>query len=83
MRDYALNHAQSYEAAGAASLLGRLLRNWRARRAVSRLDRLDEFLLRDIGVTRDEVRWAACLPLTVNAALALEERSIMRRKGRP
>jgi hypothetical protein len=28
------------------------------------------------------VRWAAGLPLTVNAALALEERSQLRRNGR-
>ena len=81
MRDYALNHAQSYEAAGGGSLLARLLRNWRARRAVSRLDRLDEYLLHDIGITRAEIRWAAGLPLSVNAALALEERGLQRRRS--
>uniref|UniRef100_UPI0035934666 DUF1127 domain-containing protein n=1 Tax=Aestuariivirga sp. TaxID=2650926 RepID=UPI0035934666 len=69
MRDYALNHARSFEAAGALSVFGRLLRNLRARRAVTRLDRLDDYMLRDIGVTRDEIRWAAGLPLSVNAAL--------------
>ena len=58
MRDYALNRAQSAEATGAFSLFGRLLSNWRARRALSRLDTLDDFLLRDIGVTREEVLWA-------------------------
>ena len=36
-------------------------------------------MLRDIGVLRDDVRWAAGLPLTVNAAVALEERSHQRR----
>ena len=51
-----------------------------ARRVAART--LDEYLLRDIGVTRAEVRWAAGLPLTVNAALALEERSQLRRNGR-
>ena len=35
-------------------------------------------MLRDIGVTREELRWAAGLPLTVNAALALEERATRR-----
>ena len=80
MRDYALNRAQSAEAVGAFSLLWRVMANWRARRAVSRLDRLDDFLLRDIGLTREELRWAAGLPLSVNAALALEERSLQRRR---
>ena len=79
MRDYALSHANSFEAAGAASLLSRIFRNWRARRAVVRLDTYDDFMLRDIGVSRDDINWAAGLPLTVNAALALEERSRQRR----
>jgi uncharacterized protein YjiS (DUF1127 family) len=80
MRDYALSHARSFEAAGAASLLFRVIRNWRARRAVSRLDSFDEYMLRDIGVTRGDVRWASGLPLTVNAAIALEERSHQRQR---
>ena len=75
MRDYALTMAQAQEATGSASILGQLIRNWRARRAVARLDRLDEHMLRDIGVTREDVRWAAGLPLTVNAALAMDERA--------
>ena len=49
MRDYALSRAQSAEATGSASILGSLIRNWRARRAVARLDLLDDRMLRDIG----------------------------------
>ena len=78
MRDYALSHAGAYEAAGPSSVVARLLRNWRARRAVARLDHLDDHMLRDIGVTRGDVHWAVGLPLTVNAALALEERGRQR-----
>jgi len=81
MRDYGLSRARSAEAFGAFSLLGRVIANWRARRAVARLDELDDFLLRDIGMTREDVRWAAGLPLNLNAALALEERSLRRRHG--
>ena len=82
MRDYALNHATSLETPATRSLLSRLLRNWRARRAVSRLETFDDYMLRDIGVSREDVRWAAGLPLTVNAALALEERNQLRKNGR-
>ena len=34
-----------------------------------------------LGVARGDVRWAAGLPLTVNAALALEERAWTRRRS--
>ncbi len=40
---------------------------------------LDHRLLDDMGVTREEVLWAASLPLEVNAALALRERAAERR----
>jgi uncharacterized protein YjiS (DUF1127 family) len=82
MRDYALHRAEAAEATGAFSLLWQLIGNWQARRAVAGLDRLDDFLLQDIGVTRDELHWAAGLPLSVNAALALEERAMKRRRSR-
>lgn len=82
MRDYALSRAEAAEATGSLSLLWSLIRNWRARRAVDRLDALDDHLLHDIGVTRSDLRWASGLPLSVNAALELEERATRRRRGR-
>lgn len=81
MRDYALHHSASYGDAGTGSFLGRVIRNWLARRAVTRLEEFDDYMLRDIGVTRGDVHWASGLPLSVNAALALEQRSIQRRKA--
>jgi uncharacterized protein YjiS (DUF1127 family) len=82
MRDYALSRAQSLgEIRG--SWLSRLVRNWKARRRVSELENYDDFLLHDIGVTREEIRWAAGLPLTVNAAIALEDHAFRRRKDLP
>jgi len=83
MRDFALNHARAYEATGSASFLFRLAQNWFARRSVAELDRLDDYLLRDIGVTRDDVRWASHLPLTMNAAAELENRASRRRSFPP
>jgi uncharacterized protein YjiS (DUF1127 family) len=74
MRDYALNEA-IFRGEFGSPWLSTLWRNWKARRAVARLEDLGEHLLADIGVTRAEVRWAKGLPLSVNAALALEERS--------
>jgi len=80
MRDFAMNHAASYGEAGHESVLSRLVRNWLARRAVGRLEAYDDHMLQDIGVSRTDVEWAAGLPLSVNAALALEDRSFRRRR---
>jgi uncharacterized protein YjiS (DUF1127 family) len=82
MRDYALSRAESLGEIG-VPWLSRLYRNWKTRTRVARLEHYDDFLLADIGVTRDEVRWAAALPLNVNAALALEDRAFRRRKSDP
>jgi uncharacterized protein YjiS (DUF1127 family) len=58
-----------------ASFLVRVAENWQARRSVRKLLDMDDYMLRDTGTSRGDVEWAAGLPLTVNAALALEERS--------
>ena len=79
MRDYALNRAISLGEYGAVSFIRRLLRNWKAKRRIAALGNFDDYMLQDIGITRDEVQWAAGLPLTVNAAVALEERAFRRR----
>lgn len=81
MRDYVLNQAISQGEFGLVPFLRRVTRNWKAKRRIAALADLDDYMLRDIGVTRDEVQWAAGLPLTLNAALALEERAFRRRRA--
>jgi uncharacterized protein YjiS (DUF1127 family) len=81
MRDYALHRAESLGEFGIVSFVRRLVRNWKAKRRIVALGNFDDYMLQDIGITRDEVEWAAGLPLTVNAAVALEERAFRRRHG--
>ena len=81
MRDYALNQALSRGEYGIVYFLRRVSRNWKAKRRIASLGNFDDYMLRDIGVTRDEVQWAAGLPLTVNAAVALEERALRHRQS--
>ena len=67
---------------GSASLLQTIsgwYRNWLARRQVRRLAEYDTRMLMDMGVTRDEILWASRLPLSVNAAWELRQRSRARR----
>lgn len=67
---------------GLASLVGALLRLralWRARREMARLARLDDRMLRDIGVERADVDWALLQPWSVDPTLVLAERVRSRR----
>ena len=81
MRDYVLNQAISQEEFGLVPFLRRTARNWKAKSRIAALSNFDDYMLRDIGITRDEVQWAAGLPLTVNAAIALEEKAYRRRQS--
>jgi uncharacterized protein YjiS (DUF1127 family) len=83
MKDYALHMAQNSGSLAGNGILARIWQNWRAKKAVATLDRLDDHALRDIGLTRDQVLWAKVLPLNVNAVLALEECMRQRNTARP
>lgn len=73
MKNYALHQAQFSGSLPGHGILARLLQNWHAKRAVTRMSLFDDHMLRDIGLTRADVEWAANQPLTINASLALEE----------
>jgi hypothetical protein len=74
MRDYALNRSANFDDVIGGSFIHRIARNWRARRAVVRLENLDDCLLLDAGLYRSDLHWAAGLPLTINPELALKKR---------
>ena len=78
MRDYVLSRAIAAGEMGGWSV-SRFLRRWRARRSIRKLTEFDDYMLADIGMNGCDLRWAAGLPLTVNAAIALEERAWQKR----
>lgn len=59
--------------------LVRTYHNWKTRGQVRNLAHYESRMLDDMGVTRDEVLWAAHLPLNLNAAWELRHRSRTRR----
>ena len=81
MSDRVFEQSQPVHVGHLLAQWSRLYRNWKARRAVRKLQDRDDHTLDDIGVTREEVAWAAGLSLTQNAARRLEDVSYRRRKA--
>ena len=59
MRDYALHQAHSRLAYGRLTGLIRLVKNWKQRNDAKRMLAMDDYMLRDIGVSRGELEQLA------------------------
>lgn len=79
MRDLTLTQTIGRDAAGAFAGLRRIAANWLRRRRLRRVDDLDDHILSDIGVTRDELRAALKLPLSVDPIWELNSQARRRR----
>ena len=66
MRDFIFHQAQVRDSAFVFPKLRRLIRSWLARRNLKRLEQLDDYLLNDIGLTRDDIRYALSRPYDVD-----------------
>lgn len=78
MRDYILSQAQSRETLGFVATAKRVVRNWKHHRALSQLLKLDDYLLRDMGLSRSLLEHLAALPLTVD--VDWEQERVLRKK---
>ncbi len=81
MNDYAHHQATVSGSLEGEGIISRLIHNFQARRTVKQLSQMDDYILRDLGVTREEINWAYSQPFYVNAANALEDRSSTRRRA--
>jgi uncharacterized protein YjiS (DUF1127 family) len=78
MRDYALTQAEGRDHASVFSGFIQLFINWRRRKTLRTLVALEDHMLRDIGVSRDEVYRLMKLPLSVDPLWELERQSRVR-----
>jgi len=66
MREYVANEARSRLSTFSFSTLRQLVRNWRCRKQLHKLHGLDDYQLKDIGLTRGQLRLISGLPLSVD-----------------
>ena len=66
MRNYVIMQVQQREAYGRFTVFMRIWRNWKHRKDVRRLLEMDDYMLRDVGLTRETLDQIAKLPLTAD-----------------
>jgi uncharacterized protein YjiS (DUF1127 family) len=66
MRDYILTQAETVDKTFTFPALNRIVANWRKRRQLRQLEQLDDHVLMDIGLTRDELIRVQRSPLSVD-----------------
>jgi uncharacterized protein YjiS (DUF1127 family) len=71
MRDYILNQAETADKTFTFPALNRIVANWRKRRQLRQLELLDDHVLMDIGLTRDELIRVQRVPLAVDPVTEL------------
>ena len=73
MRDYIVEQANFRSRTYAFSWLRRVIRNWLSRRYLRKLEQFDDYLLSDIGLTRDDLRYGQSLPHDVDPIAELTQ----------
>jgi uncharacterized protein YjiS (DUF1127 family) len=71
MRDYILTQAESVDKTFTFPALNRIVANWRKRRQLRQLEQLDDHVLMDIGLTRDELIRVQRSPLGIDPVTQL------------
>jgi uncharacterized protein YjiS (DUF1127 family) len=85
MREAASFIARQRETEGSGALsallrsIGLAIRSLNSRRKLAKLSELDDHLLADIGVSREDLRWALDLPFAYDPALELQQRALSNR----
>lgn len=79
MREYMLHEAQANETTSVLVVGRRIVTNLWKRRTLRKLRDLDDHVLRDIGLRRDELDLALRLPLTIDPLRHLIHRRTLNR----
>jgi len=81
MRDLILTQSIARDSAFVFPKLRRMLRSWFVKRDLARLERFDDYMLSDIGLTRGALRHLRRLPLDVDLTHEMDRRRETRARG--
>lgn len=83
MREYILEQAHCRQPYGRLTTLVRMVKNWRNRRQLRRLASLDDYLLKDIGLSREELNAMARHPLTLDVQWEADRLRLIAARAQP
>ena len=83
MREYVAHEARSRLSNSSFTTLRQLVRNWRCRKQLLKLHGLDDFQLKDIGLTRGQLRHLAGLPLSVDPVWEADRIRLLASRQKP
>mgnify|MGYP003514658476 FL=1 len=83
MREYVAHEARSRLSTFSFSTLRQLVRNWRCRKQLLKLHGLDDYQLKDIGLTRGQLRHLAGLPLSVDPVWEADRIRLLASRQKP
>ncbi|PZF75155.1 hypothetical protein DK847_19735 [Aestuariivirga litoralis] len=81
MRDFILTQSIARDSAFVFPKLRRMLRSWFVKRDLARLERFDDYMLSDIGLTRGDLRHLRRLPLDVDLTHEMDRLRETRARG--
>ena len=83
MRDYIFNEANSRQCYASFATPRQFLRNWRSRRNFAKLHLLDDGQLKDMGLTRENLRHIQGLPLSADPVWELDRVQLLASRKAP
>jgi uncharacterized protein YjiS (DUF1127 family) len=81
MREFEISEARSRQAYGQVTWIVRMVKNWRMRKDLKRLQGFSDYQLRDIGLTRGDLNRLMCLPLDIDMVWQVERHELLQSKS--
>jgi len=83
MREFVVQQSLTRQSYGGFSVVVRMFRNWRMQKTYRHMQGLEDHMLRDIGLSREDLRQLMAMPLDADVAWELERRRLLASRQTP
>lgn len=83
MREFVLQQSLVRQSGGGFSVVVRMIKNWRMQKAYRQMMALEDHMLKDIGLNRDDLHQLMSMPLDADVPWELERRRLLASRKSP